>query len=69
MEELKLLLELGPNLTAGGVEAFGYYLLASLVGNLIFGSVIIAMSILLYKGVLKGIQLENEKLRRGGASA
>jgi len=75
MEELKLLLELGPNLTDAGVEAFGYYAIASLLGKVVFGITLLALAGILYSGIMRSVkmhyELKEKKLakKNGRASA
>ena len=63
MEELKLLLELGPNLTGAGVEAFGYYVIAKAATSLAVSGVLLTAIILAYK-LMKRVLVEDERAVR-----
>ena len=64
MEELKLLLELGPNLTAGGLEAFGYYVISKTLGSVAIAGVLLTAIILFYKAYMYEAR-KDERARAG----
>ncbi len=59
MEELKLLLEMGPNVSEKAVEAFIYYAIMSTVRGVLFVGLGIIATVLFYKGF---IYAEDRKL-------
>lgn len=52
MDEVKLLLELGPNLTAGGVEAFRYFVISKTLTSFAIVGVLVTAVIFFYKAYM-----------------